>query len=115
MLGQISGCLRRVPFKHTLVYTQFRLGASCIQWARVGQDRRPRPRSFSLGASEKNGVYVAYARGRLIAYQTAITRVGPPDAPFTFGSPTKTVAPRSGSFARFARFSSPHLLAGRTA
>ena len=103
-----------------------------------------RPRSSPLGASE-NGVYFAYARrltsvntgpsrfvkygasafyssevnvsagASLIPYQTAITRVGPPEAPFTFGSPTKTVAPRSGSFARFARFSSPHLLAGRTA
>src|SRR5262249_28523532 len=39
---------------------------------------------------------------------TASTRVGPPDAPSTFGAPTNTVAPTGGSFDRFATHSRPH-------
>jgi hypothetical protein len=48
-----------------------------------------------------------------LAYHMARTRAGPPDAPFTLGKPTMIVAPRAGIFPRFARFSSPHLLAGK--
>src|SRR5262249_37111217 len=40
---------------------------------------------------------------------TASTRVGPPDAPTTFGAPTNTVAPAGGSFDRLATHSRPHL------
>jgi hypothetical protein len=48
-----------------------------------------------------------------LSYHMARMRAGPPDAPFTLGKPTKIVAPRAGIFPRFARFSSPHLLAGK--
>jgi hypothetical protein len=47
------------------------------------------------------------------SYHMARTRAGPADAPFTLGKPTKIVAPRAGIFPRFARFSNPHLLAGK--
>src|SRR5262249_29368917 len=39
----------------------------------------------------------------------ASTRVGPPDAPVTFGAPTNTVAPAGGNFDRLATHSRPHL------
>ena len=55
-----------------------------------------------------------YRDARWLAYHMARTRAGPPDAPFTLGKPTKIVAPRAGIFPRFARFSSPHLLAGNS-
>ena len=41
---------------------------------------------------------------------SAMTRLGPPEAPAILGAPTMMVAPLGGSWARLATFSRPHLL-----
>lgn len=47
------------------------------------------------------------AAGHARGYTSAMSRAGPPVAPFTFAIPTTSVAPAAGTWSRLATFSRP--------